>query len=551
MPNRIVVLVLAALLASGCNVAITPQTSTTPARTGVNPSDTSTPASVDPGSTGALPAPSLGTTQQIAAAMSTPDHADEVVAAMLDALGIGLYRADGTPIRTGAEAADTGFFVFEIEALGLANLLRERDDPDRSVSFVEFHAALAKLGYEGSVEDLARAYTESFASDPDAAISSFIRAVTTIDPNGRISRFAAWLLVLDGFIPARPATSAVALAAFRGGGVAAGGAGWGMSYSRIQAHSRLPADQARLVNRLAAIAAGYELAVEVANDSAHEGHSGPGEPVTVVAELNVSLITFTSPVDHEPVIPVVSSGDLAGIAIGFEPDEAADRHLSTTGGTAFADTGGTGIASRTWTMKPEDSRGQGPLQAERVSIVASAVAAQVLRAVYGEWVDDYSLFIDGDILGRARFSAEWHGETTPIQIWWTDTFDGNDDTIYFRGDLTAIDTSIPGSVAYVGTGLATGTRDGWKACNPGIDDVPEGTVNATFMAGVQDGQLTIAAFPDATTSLAGIFAGPFVVPLDEIDDYEWDLDPSPLLGEVCPHNSRATIRIKGLALPAR
>jgi hypothetical protein len=134
-----------------------------------------------------------------------------------------------------------------------------------------------------------------------------------------------------------------------------------------------------------------------------------------------------------------------------------------------------------------------------------------------------------------------------VDISWTDTYDGALDTIIFDGvvDTVPLTDEFYG-ISLIGEGTASGSRGGWKNCNPGIDVVPSGTVPATFTAVIDSEAKTIAisAYANLNTALSGIWTGIFFFDLEEEGEQTVEIDPLPPLGELCPHNSYGTATIK-------
>ena len=132
-----------------------------------------------------------------------------------------------------------------------------------------------------------------------------------------------------------------------------------------------------------------------------------------------------------------------------------------------------------------------------------------------------------------------------VKIVWTDVYDGVLDTITFDG---VVDTVPLGDeffgISLIGKGTASGSRGGWKACNPGIDVTPSGTVPATFLAILGDGKLTVSAYADLNTTLTGISTAQFTVDstveTTQTADFKLGAPPPDTL---CPHTSYGTATI--------
>jgi hypothetical protein len=126
-----------------------------------------------------------------------------------------------------------------------------------------------------------------------------------------------------------------------------------------------------------------------------------------------------------------------------------------------------------------------------------------------------------------------------IHIAWTDSYDGIFDTITFDGIIDTVPPDQPPSeqIYMTGIGTATGSRNGWKKCNPGIDITPNGSGPATFQAFVSKDTVSFSAFANIDTPLAGVSTALFVVPLD---GGTFDVPQNAPVGDPCPHYSFGT-----------
>jgi hypothetical protein len=379
-------------------------------------------------------------------------------------------------------------------------------------------------------------------------MSRYVTALGPIDVDGSLSRIAMWLLVVDGFIPPNASTTATAMAGGAIPAIAAGQAGWGVARSRVQAvSSNLVAAQGRYIARLAAIAASWEMFTSVSAVRTHEGHGGLGSPLNLSATVSAGAVTFTSPITGLPVVPVDFGGfPIRGIHITWQVDLSANDHGSLSQASTAVNADGNGLA--VYTPKQEDANGQGKEYVAPAGATASASKLEVLTRLYGQWVLPYAAFVGGDIRGEVGFLVNFHQvEMAQIEIVWTDVYDGFPDTVTFKGELSAIQPdSVGGAVVYVGTGTATGSRKGWKDCNPGIAIIPSGSGPATFMGVVQGGMITISAFADIGTPLSGVTTAPFEVSLG---GGKKSYGPTTPVGEPCAHSSSGTITVQSLDLP--
>ena len=147
-----------------------------------------------------LPEPELETVDDIVEAMFQPGMAAVSVVSMLDQLDIGTYHDDGSPIRVGAETSDADVYLFESEVRGLIHMV-EQQDQTPWLDFTDFHAALAELGLQSSAAELAQAYNDAYAAQPDAPITRFVQAQAFIDPQAQLAPLGVWLMFLEGWCP--------------------------------------------------------------------------------------------------------------------------------------------------------------------------------------------------------------------------------------------------------------------------------------------------------------------------------------------------------------
>ena len=489
-----------------------------------------------------LPDPALGSATEIVQAIGRPELAEQFVVSLLAELGIGLYKPDGTAIRTGAERSDADFFLFEPEADGLVGLVRSLEDPEASLAFRDFHAGLAGLGYEGTAEELASAYAEAYAASPDSIVSTLVTGTAELSADSRLPTFTAWLLVLDGFVPPSVAASAVAMAG-SGPVAAAGRSAWGVAASRVQRRGNLSPQAAQYVARLMAIAATWTVNSIVEPATGHEGHSGDGAPITVKIDIQAYGKTFTSPISGNPVVPITSDGHHSGIGVGWSADAAATKHGSFSAQDSLTDA--KGFATATYTPKAEESYGRGTERHDMAGVVAAVSKQDLLRRVYGIWVEPYAAFVPGVIRGKAQFGMAWHEQqSSPIEIAWTEVYGGQQDIFIYSGELKGYDPeSVNGQKVYIGTGFVTGGRGAWAACNPGMEDIQRATVEATFTAGLNaDGTITISAYANLDTSLVGVSTGSLTV---SVDGGLAESIPMPPFGDKCPHHSFGTLTYQG------
>lgn len=132
-----------------------------------------------------------------------------------------------------------------------------------------------------------------------------------------------------------------------------------------------------------------------------------------------------------------------------------------------------------------------------------------------------------------------------VKLTWTDRYAGIDDTVVFEGVIDTIDqAAVEGSLFMTGKGTATGSQPGWKACNPGIVDVPSGAGVPAFLGATIVGEtMTIGAFAEGSL---GVETDLFEVPVEGGKASVENRNP---IGSLCPHTSFGTIEVTALSRP--
>lgn len=506
---------------------------------------TADPPTDQPVSTGPLPAPILSSVDEIVAAMADPAQAEQVVVSMLVLLGIGLYTPDGTAIRAGTETSDEDFYLFEPAARGLANMLRELDDPEGGTPFRDFHAAVASGGYGGTAEQLAAAYADAYAAQPDAAVSRLIAALDPVHVEAHLSDFEAWLLLLDGFIHPNSATSAMAAAGDAMPAVAAGGGSWGVARRNVQSSGAMPLNLwTHQYSLLQAVLRAWRITVSVSPAAVHEGHAGqPGDPATVTATVAGPMQALTSPFSSVSVMPAPEGAE--GVRVAWAGNGTLNQHGTIVDPATRLDL--LGEARTTYIPQAEAADGNGLDREEIGQIHAGFARSELLLQLYGEFALPYAHLFAGFTYVNKPLYVGWHEVAEAvIKIIWTDFYNGVEDRITFLGNLTTTDGDPQNGGLYTGTGTASGSRVGYAACNDNVGGVPSGTVPATFNGVLTgNGTIMISAYADIFTALAGISTAPMEVPITG----GRAVYTSSEVGELCPHSSDGEMIVTMLALP--
>jgi len=131
--------------------------------------------------------------EEAAAALNDPTTAVDAVAGILDALEIGVYDVDGTPIAPGAETSNDDLWLSTAEVAGLAEAAR-RD----SVPFSQMADLLNGLaGTDFTAEEVAEMYRTMVEELPDHPMSRVLGALgTDLRADGEITPFEGWLLLV-------------------------------------------------------------------------------------------------------------------------------------------------------------------------------------------------------------------------------------------------------------------------------------------------------------------------------------------------------------------
>jgi hypothetical protein len=134
-----------------------------------------------------------------------------------------------------------------------------------------------------------------------------------------------------------------------------------------------------------------------------------------------------------------------------------------------------------------------------------------------------------------------------VHLDWTDVYDGIGDHFAFDGWVDTIDRDLSSAdaIVLIGTGTLSGSRVGWAACNPGIEEVPQGTGKAEFVATIVGDTVTIGAYEAIESTSFGVGTQPFTVPREGGTKR---LESRGTVGDLCPHSwfgtLTATLKVK-------
>ena len=152
-----------------------------------------------------LPEPSLTEPFAIGEALYDPARVGVAVVSLLELMGVGIDRLDGTPLRPGGRRGGAPFrfnerevrLLIEMERADAAATAKKSRPP---FSFRDLHRAVAPLLPEFPIERLAGAYSEAYQANPDALVPQVLMG-QPIEPNTRLMRTQIWLLLVGGFVP--------------------------------------------------------------------------------------------------------------------------------------------------------------------------------------------------------------------------------------------------------------------------------------------------------------------------------------------------------------
>lgn len=442
-PARSLALTLVAAIAVACNAEVVTPTGTAPGSGSPPSSASSAPVLGGPDvtpppavtETAALPEPTLDDPAAIGAALNKPRTRAQGVVSMLRGLGIGIYAADGSPIRAGDETGPNDLWLYEGEVRALIEMAARELEGD-FITFPEWHAGLQALGLAMSAEDLAAAYEETYFEKEGSFFVRLVRSTgIDIHPEAGLSHLQAWLLLLDGFV-VRPNTTALgpmAMAEPAFLAVESDKDRWGGASSRIP-QLTLPGGQlspdelAMLMARLETLTRTVRFSIDPMLPRAHEGHGGAGSPTgltlwftpaleTLVAPLGGSFVLVAQPVSQGLFVTwrasapsVLSEHGTMRDAAGLDPFSGAPSFTDSIGRIPLA-----------YTPRTEEADGQGVVATDVVRVRASADLREIARHSWF-FPEQLLVFLYGERIADAWLEIEWH-EAEGLRIDLTDEYD--------------------------------------------------------------------------------------------------------------------------------
>jgi hypothetical protein len=365
-----------------------------------------------------LPAPSLTEPFAIGEALYDPARVDVAVVSLLELMGVGVNKPDGTPLRPVAKRGGAPFRLSEPEVqllieMGRADATAAAKKGRPPFSFRDLHRAVAPLLPAITIEKLAGSYAEAYQTYPEALAPQVLMG-QPIEPKTPLTRVQLWLLLVDGFVP--PATPKLAqLAPFRLAQPEVSLA-FGIASTMLPP---LPSPDPRwsgqdwfeMVARLPVIGFSVPFSISPTTASAHEGHGGPGQAVRLEARLGAPATPIISSMTgHLLLAPRMH--DLSGRPINWRvPDAAvlqAHGSLSPAPGTTVP-TDLTGTASIQFLPKAEKANGRGRELNDAVGVVAAISLWDLLSSHY-DLPPAVRGFVFGEHIALGGISVAWHVE---------------------------------------------------------------------------------------------------------------------------------------------
>ena len=523
-------------------------------------------ATADPTGPEPLPEPTLTDPADIAAALFDSNLAADGVVSLLRAMGVAIYDADGTLLVSGSDQGSGDLSLTADAVRGLiamtAEDITQLTDSGGPFPISELHAALAPSLPDGyALEQFAAAYDQAYADNPSSLVAQVMRG-QHIDANAGLLRVQMWLLLIDGFVrPDESATggatavAARAASAWQDTGPVSLGAGNALGTAApYQPSVTSPIagwsdrDWAELLSRLPTLAEDVPFDVQGPR-STHEGHDQPGPREQFTARIG-------SPADLVGGSGVVlaraaATNKIAELTWASDDEPILYEHGQVAGVLNIpVRTSASGTASIGYEVRQERTTARNHPASEYVNLHAEVDSSELVFAAY-DWPNSFPL--DEAIIRLATgptrasggdFLVEWHTKEAGwlVEIYWSDVYDGTDDQIKFDGFVSA-DSTIDGVTSMSGTGTATGSRAGWKSCNPGIDVVPMGSGDATFFATQTADRLDVGAFAEGPLAGVSTHVFTFFEPMKPVNRFS-EIEPLAPVGDLCPttHEGLAVIR---------
>ncbi len=474
-------------------------------------------ASSFPGSQGgpgvtASPPPGIArlSVAETAADLLDPRRVDIGVWAMIDHLGLGVYRADGTQVLPGSETGSGSVWLYDFQVAVLARMASAPALP-----FSTYTSYLAANGAKTDAPALLRAYADAYRASPKGYVPELVSDLGLAyagDP--QISPLVEWLLFLDTFVPRNSASAAaagdapvpsgdpIAVPAAAHAQAARGqtsvcmisGDGEPSAWGAAHASALLAAliQQIRAADLMfEGMLLGQSIAVvsEQSGDAVHEGHDGPGGSVRFAVHAQGNFV----PIDPLCGLPGVTV--FAGVPIGpfalagldvvwkLEPDAALQHgqireadpgvpfgNPATIGGayTGQTSTTGSGETAIEFQAREEPSRGKG--NESRLGVQVDVEFIHLDRALEAAgFPPDLASAVPPLPPRTLGFDLSWHS----LDEHWSGTVAASSHVVFHGPNATFLECTenwtlvLSFQVDATGSvdGSGTGTLDGLENCH--------------------------------------------------------------------------------------
>jgi len=349
-----------------------------------------------------IPAPSLTEPFAIGEALYDPGRVADAIVSLLELMGVGIDKADGTPLRPGAKGGGA-FRLTEPEvrrliAMGRADATAAAKRGRPPYSLRDLHKAVSPLLPTLTIEGLAAAYSKAYQANSDALVPQVLMG-QPIEPGTRLMRTQIWLLLVDGFVPPGAKNPAPA---------------WGSAGKLLPP---LPppipgwskADWLDLVPQLPLLA--WRPPLEIAPQPArtHEGHGGLGTPVTLSARIGILPKQGVPPSRGLSLLKPRTQG-FGERLITWNAPEAGTllEHGSVSPALpSTATTDASGSVRVVYTPKAEAANGRGSVSSETLEVSATISQWDLVSARY-EMPAQLRGFLIGDVTSCGAIEVSWH-----------------------------------------------------------------------------------------------------------------------------------------------
>ncbi|MGZ5302105.1 MAG: hypothetical protein ACXWEJ_09825 [Actinomycetota bacterium] len=416
---------------------------------------------------------------------------------MLDHLGIGVYRLDGTVVLAGSESGQDDFWLYDFQVPIL-----ERMAQAPPVAFSEFAAYLQRHGIELSTNKILAVYADAFAAHADAFLPQLLEGLDlTLQGDPEITSLEEYLLLLDAVVPPNQGgaqtefgvdsagtLAADAACAFPGGG---NPAGWGLTYKKFTAKGGSSLGPLAMEG----VMLPQSISANVARSpgTIHEGHGGPGGVKQITVSVSANFAS-AAPACGFPTSPYVPSFPLGPTPLVLDVvwrfDPVAYEHgdvvrvapasipngLTKTLGQPFAGPGEAstdihGEAAVQYRAREEPSDGKGTFDSSSVNVGIELQHIPEALAAAG-YPKELTIYADAPYASQLTgFELSWH----TLDQHWSGTVKASSHTEFHaygsylvcteNWNLTlsfTVDES--GSIA----GSGTGDFDSLKGCRSNI-----------------------------------------------------------------------------------